>query len=959
VKSPPAATLSRADVRRHIVRAVILSWLMVIVPAIASRAAADAPSEDVPVPGGTAAFARALGIDPVPDRSQFVFEMTRLVHENPSMRTPSAAAFLAALAQPGARSTRTGGDAQPELVPVPLTADIWSRAVFRRKVSRDELVAAIVADHTASLLCHGLGALDDQTLQFFVDHSSLLTRLAERSAAAFAAFSGSLRIRANRVVPPGGSEAAALWEAVTSEKVTRPEAFVARLFDIGEGRLAYLFDTIGQLDPRARAFALGLWMPTPAVRVERFKVLATSGLGVYRDWHLKALPFSRGSYDLAMLLMRVSVDDTGAPRPPVARGFWARVFGGTDLPEDPARQLRGVDEEPFDLAWLAENVGSADVRQRQDRLDQIAFGQRRFADPSTRVDGLIALRAIPRYRMLILSLERMGVESPAIYAAAARHAARIGALDSHRGFLAHTQFQGALVLVARMTAVRTIDPATAEQFVQQVVSLPLGEEGRYVGAVARWIRDVAMNTVPPESTAEATMLAALSGPATADGDVTRVTWEGQRYRLDIGAAERIRLQRVREKQEAVPLDVPLDLADAGRQLAAEHRSIGDAQPLLARLSALAATMPERTKQEEEDNVPPGLAVPPEARAILRRTVEDLAKAVRNNDVKRLPRIGEPLLELSDELLSQTILSLAYACDLGDPDGTILLADDVSRRHDYGFAVKDSEIRARTAWMVPHQDVSPGVPWHVTGSLLGLDVALSPLSLRRMNFERVVEAPRLTSNQREAFALSVALLNPFALRDADRDAIADAIDRGRQRIGALGVGDLDAIGAELSLDGGRRRALAWALAHDRTRVDSMMTLSELMVLGGGQLERFDAWGMSMLTTMGCLCSRLTPPARWSTLFGRPQLGATAAGMADVNLQVAIRLKELQLPAPLARVVLAAAVQDYIDGVRPTEEADWITMTRAARAITREQVEDYLAAATAAGPLVPDNEHPSPW
>ena len=140
--------------------------------------------------------------------------------------------------------------------------------------------------------------------------------------------------------------------------------------------------------------------------------------------------------------------------------------------------------------------------------------------------------------------------------------------------------------------------------------------------------------------------------------------------------------------------------------------------------------------------------------------------------------------MSDTLLADVLLSIAYAADVGDPDGTVLLADDVSRRHDFGFGAKDAEQRLRMAWSVPHQDVSPGVPWHVTGSLLGLDIGLAPLALRRLNFERVLEAPKLTSNERDTFAVSVSLLNPFALRDADRDAIADAIARGTRRVVAL-------------------------------------------------------------------------------------------------------------------------------------------------------------------------------
>jgi hypothetical protein len=938
-------------------RALVVSLLVTIVPVfLAPVAAADTASDDVPVPGGVAAFAEALAIDPPPDRGRFISEITRLIHENPAGRKPTVVGFLQRLAlQPGRSPVPSPIAAPPtaELVPVPLTAEVWSKAVFRRKVSREELVGAIVADHVASLLCHGLTSLDDQTLEYFAEHPSILTRLAERSAPAFGVFANSLRIRANRIVPPGAPDATPMWEAVVGEKVTRPEAFIQKLFDANEGRLAYLFDIVGQLDPPRRAFVLGSWIANPTTRAERFKALTTSGITAYRDWHLRTLPFSRGAYDLGMTLMRVTVDETGRPAAPAARGFWTRVFAGHDLPDDPARQLRGVDDEPFDAAWLTENVGSMDVRQRTDRLDQIAFAQRRFGSAADTPDAFIAVRALARYRTLMLTLERIGITTPALYAAAGRHAARVGALDARRGFLAHAQFQGGLALVSHMTAAHTIDAPAAQSLIERLVAVPL-DDGRYNGGVANWIRDDVMRAAPEAATAEARIIAALSGPASATGAVVRIAWEGQRYRLDLGAAERLRLARVREKQDAVPIDFALDLASAGRSLEGDKPSMDDLQGVLTRIHEASTGMPERARQEDEDTLAPGVSTQPEAHAILRKAADELSKALKNRDARRAARIGEPIVELADELLAHALLSFAYAADLGDPDGTILLAEDVSRRHDFGFAVKDGEMRARAAWMLPRQDVAPGTPWHVSGSLLGLDVALAPLALRRVNVERVLDAPRLTSNQREAFAVSIAFMNPFALRDADRDAIVDAIGRGRARLAALGPEDFDAVAAQLGFDGTRRRAMTWTLAHDRERLESLVTLTELLVLGGGRLEGFDAWGMSMLTTSGCLCLRLTPPGRWLTLLGRPQLGISAAGMADLNLHVAGRLRELQLPAALARVVLAVAMQDFIDEVRPTDEADWITMTRAARALTREQVEDYVAAATAAGPLMPDNE-----
>ena len=100
---------------------------------------------------------------------------------------------------------------------------------------------------------------------------------------------------------------------------------------------------------------------------------------------------------------------------------------------------------------------------------------------------------------------------------------------------------------------------------------------------------------------------------------------------------------------------------------------------------------------------------------------------------------------------------------------------------------------------------------------------------------------------------------------------------------------------------------------------MFSLTELLTLGGGRPADLDAWGMSMLVVQGCVCSRLTPPGRWPTLLGRPPLGLTATAVADVHLHVAIMLKEMRLPAARRQVVLSGAMQDFIDEVRPTDDA----------------------------------------
>jgi hypothetical protein len=960
-------------------RCKFVALFISIVAAFQLHSAAATVSEDVPLPGGTAALAQALSIDPVPDRGRFVYEVMRLLYNTPEGRRPSADAFLLALRQGIARTARgvPQVDTRPaETVPVPLTTDLWSSAIFRRKVTPRELIPAILADRAAALVCLGLTALDDRTLGYLADHPSLLERIYERSATAFGAFSGSLQIEGNRVVPPGGGrpaeagkaqgesdDATALWEAVVGEKVTRPERFLTQLLELNEGRLAYLYDTIGQLDPPRRAFALGLWMNAPA-RMERFRAFV-AGVDVYRESHLRTLPFGRASYDLSMTLTRVEVEANGMPREPASRGLWSHVFSSADLPDDGARQLRNAEDGPIDAAWLVAAIGSADVRLRSERLDQIAFGQRVFgaAGAAERGDLLVALRALSRYRMLMWTLERIGVRTPAVYASAAHHAARLATIDGRRGFDAQAQLQGVLALVARMTAVRTLDAPRAQKLVEQLVAVPLNGNGEYAGAMARWLRDVLIPAIPRAPTDELAVIAAMSGPPSGDGPVARrVSWEGQTYRLDLGAAERQRLQKVREKQEGPSLDVAIELGVAGRALAAETIGQDAALEIAARLTALAADIPRRVGHDAADTAPPGVSPAPNASEAVRKALDELTRNIRAKDLKRAGRMGESLNQLADFLLSETLPSLAYAADVGDPDGAVLLADDVSRRHDFGFGSKDAESRLKSAWAVPRPEVTPGVPWHVNGSLLGLDIALAPLALRRLNFERVLAAPKLTSNERDSFALSVSLLNPFDLRDADRDAIVEAVARGRQRVAALTAGAaaatsdrdsaFDRVADEISMEGWRRRAVRWMLTREPDGVPGMFSAIELLALGGGRPADFHAWGMSMLTVQGCACSRLTPPGRWPTLLGRPPLGLTASAVADLNLHIAIMLKELRLPAAIAKVVLAGAMQDFIDEAKPSDDADWLTLARTARAFTRERIEDYISAATAGGPLMPD-------
>ena len=297
--------------------------------------------------------------------------------------------------------------------------------------------------------------------------------------------------------------------------------------------------------------------------------------------------------------------------------------------------------------------------------------------------------------------------------------------------------------------------------------------------------------------------------------------------------------------------------------------------------------------------------------------------------------------------------MAYALSLGDPRGR-RSSGNVSRQHDFGFSEKNGEIRLRAPWTEPEQQIQPGVPWHVSGSLLGLDLGLSSLALRRTSLGALPQAPTLRSADKDTFTQTIALLNVFDLHDADRDAIAGAIARGRAYVAGLAGHEdaLDGIADDIALDGWRRRAVRWSLANDPQRVPALFSLAELLHLGDPLANDTRAWGMAASAYDGCICTVLTPPGRWMLGAGRSPRGTVATHVADLNLRVAVALAELKLPAALARGVLGAAMQDYVDRVKPLYPDDWLTLVRSAQALSVERIQDYIAALTINGPLVPE-------
>jgi hypothetical protein len=314
--------------------------------------------------------------------------------------------------------------------------------------------------------------------------------------------------------------------------------------------------------------------------------------------------------------------------------------------------------------------------------------------------------------------------------------------------------------------------------------------------------------------------------------------------------------------------------------------------------------------------------------------------------------GEKNIERAEAGLSETLVSIAYAAYLGDPDGPAVASGNIALGHELGsFGIDGS----RSAWRLPTEGHT-AKGWHLTGSLLGLDVGLARMALRRLDSNVMPPEPRIVSAERQTAALTVSLLNAATLRDAARDEIASALGRGRAKLAALdgNRAEVEKIAADAGLSAWRREALAWTAVNDRDNLATQLSLVETMLLGKPRASAalaLDGWGAAVLPLNGCLCLAMPRARPWEVLSGRPSLGLLATRGADVSIMIADALSALKLPSQLAPGVIAYAMQEVLDQARPAFFDDWPEFSRAAVALKRDMVVDYIAAQTAGGALLP--------
>ena len=740
-----------------------------------------ATSSSLTIAGGVEPIARLLDLDPEGPRSLFLVQVIRRIHDAPWGARENAADLLPGLLKYLDSPDRLRS-AVADQVPLLLPPDVWSSLVLRRAPPSSDLLTAILRDRKASLLYHGLYALDDETLGFLASRDETLRRIYSRSAPAFATLARSIRIENGELIVPGGPELRPAWESLVGESCATPERFLTALLERDEGRLAFLFDTLANVSHAQLRFATRSASPDPLGALYQTFRKADPG------WKIERRPFARTAFDAATLLMSIEVTPDGELIGPRSRSLWQAVFadGGDDSSSE-ERRLRDVPlQDDVDAAWLAAQIGLAEPLDRQQRLESLWFGQRVFdqAAASELPSVLVSLRGLRRYPMLVRTLDRIGIRDSRLYATAIDVVSRLRSIDEpSRARAQIAALQSSLALIERLKFRHALDDQSALALVEALFDWPEDEMERH-GRFARWLEERLLPRLAGRSTevdapGESALLHALAGlpletRGIAEAALMSIEWEGARYRVAPREWTLNRLSEVREHQDALELDAALAFVHESQSIAADADPVGALRRGLTRLAELAgAGTPPRPSGTREDGVP--------------SSADEFARLVsrmeRQHPLDRdaAQELSLALLDLADRLLAESLTGFVYASPLATADGVTPEARDLARRHDLGVT-GSTRADEQTAWQLPVEVAGSGAAWHFVGSLLGLDVVMAPLSLRRIFAEPPQRAPRLNENDRATFVQSLALLNPFDLTDAQRDMIATGLKNGRARAG---------------------------------------------------------------------------------------------------------------------------------------------------------------------------------
>lgn len=862
-------------------RARVLAIIVLLLSYGAVGARQPAVRASVPLPAPAAQLAQALGL-PSPDRSRIVLDIVRLIFDSPDEDDAGDRRLRERLN--GLFALKTSG----ELAPLPLDPSIWRDTLLQRQVPDEQILGAVLSDRRTALLYHGLSALDDETLAWLGPDRGLLADLLAEHSGTFAVFARSIRVKGGRVQVPGGADADQLWSDVVGASPAKPSDFVRRLFSKGHGHLAFFYDTVAQLDGPSRRFALA------GNRTDRVRALAQQFQRTAIELRPSERPFFRPFLDPSLTLSAIEVTADGIPVGPNARGLWDLVLSSDERGEqafDAALPPRNLDSAPIDAAWIVSRIHKQGSVPSRRRLDTLLFAQRVFRKTSPSDAGAVAgaLRGMLLYPTLMLTLERAGVQSPEVYAAAAARAHALNAIgDEAVRRTAVAQFQASLAIVERMIRMGGVTAQSGTAFADALIATDFSD-GNGAERISAWIVERLHPSLPrvgDDSSVETAVLAAMSGWRGENSGAT-VEWEGRRYRVNPAEAEFGRLRRIRSRQGGPSLD---DVVAAPKTTNGD-RGKSDSNLRRERARTLAEVLTSILYAAHLGD--------PRGTALAAGNV-----ALRHD------------LALDTGARPNPLSAWRIATELfGGPEGWImrgsLLALDVPLSR---FALR----RLDDTVMPPPPKLTSNER-HTAALTVAL---MRPHTLTDEGRDRIAAAL-----ERGRQRLAALASNPADVEEVAQDA--GISEWRRQGLAWIVANEPERLGQQLA----------------------PVELFWLGMRSDSDVEKLDEWGAAALASAGCLCLQIPPRTAWELLTGRPSAGILGTRGADVGLLVAEALARLKLPAALAPGVAAYAMQDVLDVTQPAYFDDWSQFGLAALTLSEERFPDYVAALAAGGALVP--------
>ena len=826
-------------------------------------------------------------------------------------------------------------------VPLPGAPAVWRDVVFQGRVPEPQLMLAILDRHDAALLYTALMSMREEVRAWILARPALVRQLGGADAGPLLVAAPYLRIDGDRWQLPGGPAAAPIWLAVAGVTSDAPEQLLLALLR-ADGLPAYMLEVVATLTDDQRRAVLSLASAEPGPRVAAGLELLDGLRTVAHGWDLRERPFWRPSADPAFLLGQLRVGANDRLRLPGGRLFWTLVFGdGGVVPREAAARAAWDDPMPVSAGWLVSRIWIAAPADQPMRYEQVLFASRWLAAADVSQAAAVAtiLRGYARYPQLLRVLDRLGVDDIARLAALVHRAEGLAqAAADWRGHAAIVRWQSSLVFLDHMTRLGAVDRDELHRALDALAAPEpaSASRGTRVRALLAGIGVGAVAGDPPSRAVEDALVARLTRSRLGAG--RRVTWEGQAYRIDLGAAERDRIARVRGRDAQARLDAAWSAFTLS-----DLKGVPDGPDAMARIARVVATARlDRTPAVDERLGVEARTAAATARRVLERGTVD----------RDWPEIRRSLDDLGDALATEALAEMAYAVSMGWAEDLPLTALAAFRRH--VFTRPSSTGTLDASWLAPEILTARGAAWHVVGSLLGLGDALAPVALRRPSLKPLGAAPSLNTGDRRWLVSTIAALDRGRFTDDAQQQLTAAFARGEARVrGTRGAAAARQVAGDAGATPLRQALAAWIAEVNPPALAGVLSMTEIVRLGseGGVLpESLAGWGTAQPPVSGRITGGPLPSWPWERYAGR-SLRLVSCALPDLPLTLALRLTEMDLPALLVVDLMAPATFELVNTAAPRHADDVEALAEYVRRIDRIAVERYLGLLTTAGPLRP--------